>query len=62
MTGMWAFVVIAGPIILLAALVIAWALNRKTRVPMAVTEAATKRNREEEAADEHAHEHTHQKR
>lgn len=55
MTGMWAFVVIGGPILLLAALVIGYLTNKKSRIPMEVTEAATRRNREEEAADDHAH-------
>ena len=55
MEGLWAFVVIGGPIILLLALIAGWALNRRSRVPLEVTEAATRRNRREEAGEDGAH-------
>ena len=52
MEGIWGFVVIAGPIILLAAIVAGWLLNRRSKVPLAVTEAATRRRKAEENAEE----------
>ena len=54
MEGIWGFVVIAGPIILLAAIVFGWLKNRKSRVPEAVTEQATRERRIEENAEERA--------
>ena len=55
MEGMWAFVVIGGPIILLVVLVAAWALNRKgSGVSLAETEAATKRVRHEQDVEDKA--------
>jgi hypothetical protein len=52
MEGLWGFVIIGGPIILLAALIAGWVLNRRSKVPVEVTEAATARRKREEHADE----------
>jgi FtsZ-interacting cell division protein ZipA len=54
MEGLWAFVVIVGPIILLAVLVAGWLRNKRSRVPMEVTEAATRQNRRDDAVDDQA--------
>lgn len=55
MEGLWGFVVIGGPIILLAAIVAGWLMNRKSRVPENVTEAATRQRKIEENAEEREH-------
>ena len=55
MEGIWGFVIIAGPIILLAALVAGWLMNRKSRVPESVTEAGTRERKLEENAEEREH-------
>ena len=52
MEGLWGFVIIGGPIILLIALVAGWALNRRSKVPIEVTEAATRRRKQDEGAEE----------
>jgi hypothetical protein len=52
MEGVWAFLVIAGPVILLVALVAGYVLNRRSNIPMSVTEEGTRRRKEEEAEEE----------
>lgn len=52
MTNLWGFVIIAGPLLLLLALVAGRFLNKNSRVSRADTEAATKRVRDEQAADD----------
>ena len=54
MTNLWGFVIIAGPILLLLALVAGRFLNKGNRVSRADTEAATKRVRDEQAAEDSA--------
>jgi hypothetical protein len=53
MEGFWGFVVIGGPIILLVALIAGYVLNRRSNIPMSVTEEGTRRRKEEEAREEH---------
>ncbi|HEU0067366.1 MAG TPA: hypothetical protein VFQ57_09025 [Sphingomonas sp.] len=53
MEGVWGFVVIAGPIILLAAIITGWWKNRtRSRVPLERTEAATREFRERQSAQD----------
>ena len=52
MEGLWGFVVIVGPIVLLAAIVAGWLMNRRSKVPMSVTEEGTRRRQQEENAEE----------
>ena len=56
MANLWGFVIIGGPILLLAALIAGRYMNRNNRVSRADTEAATKRVRDEQAAEDRARE------
>ncbi|WP_445191006.1 hypothetical protein ACT009_10335 [Sphingomonas sp. Tas61C01] len=56
MATLWGFVIIAGPLLLLLALVAGRFLNKNSRVSRAETEAATKRVRDEQAAEDAARE------
>jgi hypothetical protein len=52
MESLWGFVIIAGPLLLLIGLIAAKMAKSRNRVPLAETEAATKRVREEQAEDD----------
>ena len=54
MAGIWGFVVVAGPIILLVALIAGYVMNKRSRIPMSVTEEGTRRRKQEEDAEEKA--------
>ena len=54
MTYLWGFVIIGGPLLLLLALIAGRFLNKNSRVSRAETEAATKRVRDEQAAEDAA--------